>query len=197
MGNLVQILTARTAPAGRPHAVRAGRRRHRHDRRPQGVQRARPQRRRHRQGLGRAGARPDRAVPVLRGRERRDDGQQLRLDQGPVDHRLPARHRQALPGQPDARPRRGAQPARGRHQLHRVQLCAAPVDGLPQPVPRPRRDAAVRRLRPVGQHHRRRRADPPLRRWHGCTRSRRRWSPRPTAPSTARPRPARCGSTRR
>ena len=45
-------------------------------------------------------------------------------------------------------------PARGGHQLHRVQLRAAAVDGLPQPLPRPRRDAAVRRLRPVGQPHR-------------------------------------------
>ena len=42
----------------------------------------------------------------LRGRQRRDDGQQLRLDRVAVDDRLPARHRQALPGQPDARPRR-------------------------------------------------------------------------------------------
>ena len=98
------------------------------------------------------------------GDERRDDGQQLRLDREPLDHRLPARHRQALPGQPDAGPRRRAHPARERHQLHRVQLRPAPVDGLPQPVPRPRRDAAVRRLGPVGQPHRRRRADPPRRR---------------------------------
>ena len=45
----------------------------------------------------------DRAVPGLRGRQRRHDGQQLRLDREPVDHRLPARRRQALPGQPDAR----------------------------------------------------------------------------------------------
>ncbi len=52
------------------------------------------------------------------------------------------------------------------HQLHRVQLRAAPVDGLPQPLPRPRRHAAVRRLRPVGQPHRRRRADPARRRRH-------------------------------
>ena len=66
-------------------------------------------------------------------------------------------------------------PARGRHQLHRVQLRAAAVDGLPQPLPRPRRDAAVRRLRPVGQPHRRRRADPARRRAATRTRSRRRW----------------------
>ena len=65
-------------------------------------------------------------------------------------------------------------PARGRDQLHRVQLRAAAVDGLPQPLPRARRDAAVRRLRPVGQPHRRRRADPAGRRRPRRTRSRRR-----------------------
>ena len=67
-------------------------------------------------------------------------------------------------------------PARGRDQLHRVQLRAAAVDGLPQPLPRPRRDAAVRRLRPVGQPHRRRRADPARRRRPGARASPRRWS---------------------
>ena len=64
-----------------------------------------------REGLDRAGPAPDRAVPVLRGRQRRHDGQQLRLDLDPLDHRLPARHRQALPGQPDAGPRRRAHAA--------------------------------------------------------------------------------------
>ena len=36
--------------------------------------------------------------------------------------RVPPRRRQALPGQPDARPRGGQGPAGVRHQLHRVQL---------------------------------------------------------------------------
>ena len=85
----------------------------------------------------------------------------------PVDHRLPARHRQALPGQPDAGARHRQAPPRVGHQLHRVLLRAAAVDGLPEPLPRPRRHAPVRRLRPVGQHHRRRRADPPRRRRQG------------------------------
>ena len=150
--------------AGRPHAVHPGRRRHRDDRGSQGLQRADPQRHRHGQGLDRAGAPPGRALRLLRGLERRDDRQQLRLDREPLDHRLPPRHRQALPGQPDAGPRRRADQARERHQLHRVQLRPAAVDGLPHPVPRPRRDAAVRRLGPVGQPHRRRRADPAGRR---------------------------------
>ena len=44
------------AAAGRPHAVRAGRRRHRHDRRPEGLRRAHPQLPRHRQGVGGSGA---------------------------------------------------------------------------------------------------------------------------------------------
>ena len=152
------------APAGRAHAVRPGRRRDRHDRRPEGLRRAGAQLRRDGQGLGGAGPAPDRAVPVVRGRQRRHDGQQPRLDREPLDDRLPARHRQALPGEPDARPRRRALPARGGHQLHRVLLRALAVDGLPQPLPRARRGAAVRRLRPVGQPHGRRRADPAGRR---------------------------------
>ena len=49
----------------------------------------------------------------------------------------------------------------------------------------------TRRQRPVGQHHRRLRPDPPGRRRAASTRSPRRWSPRPTARSSARPRAAR------
>ena len=49
--------------------------------------------------------------------------------------------------------RRGPLAPRGRDLLHRVQLRPAAVDGLPEPVPRPRRAAADRRVRPVGQHH--------------------------------------------
>ena len=163
------------APARGTHAVRPRRRRDRHDRRPQGVGRAHPQHPRHGQGLGGEGARPDRAVPVLRGHQRGDDGEQLRLDREPVDDRLPARHRQALPGQPDAGARRRALPARGGDQLHRVQLRAAAVDGLPQPVPRPRRDPPVRRLRPVGQPDRWGRADPAVRRRQGARLRDARW----------------------
>ena len=51
--------------------------------------------------------------------------------------------------------------------------------------------AADRRQRPVGQHHRRPRPDPPGRARARRTRSRPRWSPRPTARSSARPRAAR------
>ena len=77
-----------------------------------------------------------------------------------------------------------------RHQLHRVQLPAAPVARLLRAAPAVRLHAAVRRLRPVGQHHRRRRLHPPARRRAGARVRRRRWSPRPTAPSSARPRAA-------
>ncbi len=89
------------------------------------------------------------------GRQRGDGRQQLRLDRVAVGHRLPARHRQALPGQPDAGARHRQAPSRLGDQLHRVLLRPAAVDGLPGAQPRPRRDAPVRRLRPVGQHHRR------------------------------------------
>ena len=155
----------RDAPAARwSRALRPGRGCHRHDRRPARLGGAHPQQRRRRGRLGRAGAAADRAVPLLRGRQRRVHGQQLRLDREPLDDRLPPRRRQALPGQPDAGPRRGPEPARGGHQLHRVQLRAAAVDGLPGALPHPRRAPAVRWQRPVGQPHRWRRADQARRR---------------------------------
>ena len=48
-----------------------------------------------------------------------------------------------------------------RHQLHRVQLPAAAGQRLPRAAPPARLRAAVRRHRPVGQHHRGRRPRPP------------------------------------
>ena len=164
MGNLVQILTARRLQlAGHtPYALVGGATGH--DRRPEGLRRAHPQLPRHRQGVGGQGAHPDRALLVVRGANAatmvdnydwtaslstidflRDIGKHF-----PVNRMLASRDR--------------APPARVGHQLHRVQLRAAAVDGLPEPLPRPRRDAAARRLRPVGQHHRRRRAHPAGRR---------------------------------
>ena len=47
------------------------------------------------------------------------------------------------------------------HQLHRVQLPDPAGHGLPGAVPAVRLHAADRRQRPVGQHHRRHRPDPP------------------------------------
>ena len=68
--------------------------------------------------------------------------------------RLPAGRGQARHGQPDAGPGVGQGPPRrrARHQLHRVQLHAAAGPRLPAPARRPRRRAADRRVRPVGQH---------------------------------------------
>ena len=61
-------------------------------------------------------------------------------------HRLPARRRQALPGQPDAGSRVGQRPARGRRAVvHRVQLPAAAVPGLRRALPPVRLHAAGRR----------------------------------------------------
>ncbi len=74
--------------------------------------------------------------------------------------RLPARHRQALHRAVHARQGLGPDPAPGGPELHRVQLHAAPGRRLPAPVPRVRRRGAAGRRRPVGQHHRRPRADP-------------------------------------
>ena len=90
MGNLVQILTARRLQdAGHtPYALVGGATGMIGDPRDSGERTLNTPR--HRQGLGRAGTPPDRAVPVLRGRQRRDHGQQLRLDREPVDDRLPA-----------------------------------------------------------------------------------------------------------
>ena len=85
MGHLVQILTARRLQqAGHtPYALVGGATGMIGD--PKESRRAHPQLPRHRQGLGRARPAPDRAVPRLRGPQRRDHGQQLRLDRQPVD----------------------------------------------------------------------------------------------------------------
>ncbi len=117
--------------------------------------------------LGGADPPPGRAVPRPAGRAGRparpDLRRQPRLDGAAVGDRLPARPRQALPGQPDAGQGGGVGAAelRRRHQLHRVQLPDPAGQRLPRAVPPARLHAAERRLRPVGQHHRRRRPGPP------------------------------------
>ena len=169
MGNLRADPDREAAPGRRPHAVRPGRRRHRHDRRPartpasgcstpldtvkDWVERVR------RQIEPFLSFEGDNAATMVNNFDwtenlstidfLRDIGKHF-----PVNRMLA---RDVV-----------RTPARGRHQLHRVQLRAAAVDGLPQPLPRARRDAAVRRLRPVGQPHRRRRADPAGRRRQGA-----------------------------
>src|SRR5659263_677292 len=99
-------------------------------------------------------------VRLDRGGERRDAGEQLRLDVGDVHDRLPPRHRQALQHQSYARPRCRTEPARVRHLVHGVLVRAAAVDGLPPSLPGARRHHADGRLGPVGQHHRWGGADP-------------------------------------
>ena len=113
--------------------------------------------------LGRPDPRPAGAVRrVRRLADRCAGGQQPGVDRRPVGAGVPARRRQALLDQRDAGPGDGEAPAgRRRHVLHRVQLPAPAEPGLPAPVPRARLPAADRRLRPVGQHRRRRRPDPP------------------------------------
>ena len=109
------------------------------------------------------------------GPEPRAARQQPGLDRRPAGAGLPARHRQALPGQPDAGPGVGPGPAGGgRDQLHRVQLPDPAGHGLPRAVPAPGLHAADRRQRPVGQPGRRRRPDPPGRGRLGSTP----WPPR-------------------
>ena len=55
------------------------------------------------------------------------------------------------------------------HQLHRVQLPDPAGQRLPRAAPAARGDAADRRLRPVGQPHRRHRPGPPHRGCRACT----------------------------
>ena len=174
MGNLVQIVTARRLQdAGHtPYALVGGATGMIGD--PQGLRGAHPQLARHRQGLGRAGPRPDRAVPRLRRRQRRDHGQQLRLDREAVDDRLPPRHRQALPGQPDARARRRERRLEAGISYTEFSYVLLQSMDFLELYRDHGVDAAVRRLRPVGQPDRRRRADPPRRPAARRTPSRRR-----------------------
>ncbi len=86
-----------------------------------------------------------------------------------VGHRVPARRRQTLLGQRDARSRHHpAASGRGRDLLHGVQLHAAAGQRLRRVAPAPRLHAADRRLRPMGQHHRRRAPSPPEARRDGA-----------------------------
>ena len=93
-------------------------------------------------------------------------GRQPRLDRADRRARLPARRRQAHHGQLHARQGVGAQPRRerARHLVHRVQLHAAAGQRLRLAARAHGLRAAGRRLRPVGQHHRRHRARAPARR---------------------------------
>ena len=85
--------------------------------------------------------------------------------------RIPARRRQALFGQRHAGPRHHQASARGRgHLLHRVQLHAAAGQRLRGVAPAAWLQAADRRLRSVGQHHRRGATGRVRRKGRRCTR---------------------------
>ena len=186
------------APARRAPAAAAGRRRHRPDRRPEGERRAHASTRPRWWPAGCERIRDQLApVRVVHRGERGATGQQPGLDRRDVGGRVPARRRQALPGQQDAGPRGGEGPAGDRHQLHRVQLPAPPGQRLLRAAPPARLPAPVRRLRPVGQHHRRRRLRPPAGRRPGAGLHHPAGHQGPTARSSARPRAARSGSTPR
>ena len=120
----------RAAPpaALRRPAVRGGRWRDGHDRRPVGpFHRAQPARRRHARSQRRGHPGPARTVPRLHARLGRGHGQQPRLARTAVADRLPARHRQAFHDPVHARQGLGPGPARARAVVHRVQLHAPPV----------------------------------------------------------------------
>ena len=148
--------------AGRTPADRAGRRRHRDDRRPARDRRTHAQHRRHRRRLGRPDPGPVGTVRrVRRLADRRRRREQPVVDRGVVGDRVPPRRRQALLGERHARPRHGAATSRRRrHLLHRIQLHAAAGQRLRGTEPAVRLLTSGRRLRPVGQHHRRRPAGP-------------------------------------
>ena len=111
--------------------------------------------------------------------------------------RAPARHRPALQGQPDARQggRERQARVRRRHQLHRVQL----PDPAGAPTSSSCTAATAARCRPAaatsGATSPRAWTCSARSRGSARTPSRPRWSRRPTAPSSARPSPARSGST--
>ena len=110
---------------------------------------------------GRVGGIPagtGRQVPELRRRQCGAPREQPRLDRAHERDRLPARHRQALPGRHDAQEgcRQRAPEQRRGHLVHGVQLPDPAGPRLPPALPRLRLRAADRRQRPVGQPHERR-----------------------------------------
>ena len=145
-------------------------------------------------------ARAARALPRLRGPQRRAARRQPRLARRAQRDRVPARHRQALLRERDDPARLGAAAARRPrpgHLVHRVHVRAAAGLRLPRALRPLRLPAADGRQRPVGQHPRRLRADPPAAPGRGATASRCRSSRRPTAASSASPSRATSGSTPR
>ena len=150
-------------PAPRPQTHRADGRRHRTDWRPErqagrapaALARADPRE-------PAAAARSDAAAPRLR--HQRDAGpgaEQRRLAGRPTAGGLPARRRQALQRERHAAEGVGAGAAQHGHLLHRIQLHVAAGLRFSAPVPQGAVHHPGRRQRPVGEHHRGDRLDPP------------------------------------
>ena len=101
-GNLVQLVVLRHLQRGGAPGHLPRRRLDRPHRRPEARRRSGCcKTKEHDRRLGRADPGAGAAVPRLRGRQRGAARQQPRLDGADVGARLPARRRQALPGQPD------------------------------------------------------------------------------------------------
>ncbi len=158
LGHLVQVLTARRFQlAGhRPLLLVGGATGQIGDPR---EGRADPEPARGDPGPGRAdlGASWRRSLDLRRG-QCGGSGQQPRLDRRHVGHRVPAEVGKYFPvNKMLARDVVKARPRGSGHQLHRVQLPAAAVTTTSTNcIGGTGCFAAVRRLRPVGQHHRRR-----------------------------------------
>ena len=87
-----------------------------------------PQRRRRGRGSGPSGSAASSSASSTSRARRRADGEQPRLDRADVGDRLPARHRQALQRQPDARPRgrrRGGWPTRASPTPSSATCCCS------------------------------------------------------------------------
>ena len=165
MGNLVQILTARRLQhAGHtPYALVGGATGMIGDPKDSGERILNSAR--HGQGLGRAGPPPDRAVPVLRGR--RTPRRWSTTTTGPRACRrstscaTSASTSRSTGCSPATSCAAGSRPGISYTEFSYVLLQSMDFLNLYRDHGV---DAAVRRLRPVGQHHRRRRADPARRR---------------------------------
>jgi len=157
---------------GRAYAPVFARRRHGPDRRPERQGQGTPTA--HRgdgRRLGRAHQGPGHGLFRAPGRGGSGHaGQQPRLDEGTVHHRIPARHRQAFHHQLHAGQGFGEvahRPGRDRHLLYRIQLHdPAGLRFLP-PAHDARLHAADRRRGSVRQHHGRPGADSPQGRGRG------------------------------
>ena len=199
-GQPAAAVHAAAVPGGGPPADRARRRWHRHDRRP--GRQDRGAHAPHRASSSRRTSRPCAASSSASSTSRGGRGLLLdnaRLAGRAAPARLPARRRQALHREPDVAKESVKVPVRGPrpgHLLHRVQLHAAAGLRLPPPVRHATAagcSSAAATSGATSPWASSSSASCATRRRSG---SRRRSCSTPTAPSWARPRAARCGSTR-